>query len=284
MKRSASPKPPATSNLRVKLRRTAAGGVSFDLASYERRDVRRDIAPAEPAPVRRKPTKPKASPKPTPKPVRGQPRKRARRTELAPGRQKLIVFITADPFGGLKLGLECASIQREIKISLHRDELRFESRWAVSITELIRHLSELRPDVIHFGGHGSGGAGIVLHDEQGRPEPVSPRALTMMIKAAASALKLVVLNACWGVENAEALRSVVDCVVCMDGAVRDDAAREFAGRFYGALGNGHSVGNAVEQGIAVLAARDLPDEDLPRILTRDGVDADRVVLVRRRRG
>ena len=45
-----------------------------------------------------------------------------------------------------------------------------------------------------------------------------------------------------------------------------------------ALGNRRSIGNAVEQGIAALAAKQLPDEVLPHCLTRSGIDAHRVLL------
>jgi len=54
--------------------------------------------------------------------------------------------------------------------------------------------------------------------------------------------------------------------------------RERGSRASRALGNGRSVGNAVEQAVATLAAKQLPDEHLPRCRTRDGVDADQVVL------
>src|SRR5678815_84764 len=63
--------------------------------------------------------------------------------------------------------------------------------------------------------------------------------------------------------QADLLRSKVECTVAMDGAIGDNAARAFAVRFYGALGYRRSVGNAV----AVLAAKQLPDELLPRCLT-----------------
>jgi len=77
---------------------------------------------------------------------------------------------------------------------------------------------------------------------------------------------------------ADALRSVVDCVVGMRGAIGDDAARSFAVGFYRALGYRRSVGNAVAQAVAALAAKQLPDEHLPVCRTRDGVRADEVIL------
>ena len=43
---------------------------------------------------------------------------------------------------------ECAEIQHELKMSPNRDAFRFESRWAVTIDELMRHLTELDPTAI----------------------------------------------------------------------------------------------------------------------------------------
>lgn len=195
-------------------------------------------------------------------------------------KKHVILFLAANPRGSnpLKLGEECAEIQRELKMTPNRDDFHFESRWAVSIDELMRHLTELDPTVIHFSGHGGGSVGLMFQDEQGQPQPVPGRALAMMVEAAARNVRVVVLNACYSTEQAEVLRVKIDCIVGMDGAIGDDAARAFAIRFYGALGNRRSIGNAVEHGIAALAAKQLPDEVLPRCLTRDGFDAHEVLL------
>jgi tetratricopeptide (TPR) repeat protein len=194
--------------------------------------------------------------------------------------QHVILFLAANPEGTspLKLGEECAEIQREIKMAPHRADFRFESRWAVSIDELMRHLMELDPSVIHFSGHGDR-QGLFLQDESAQLQPVSARALAMMVGAAARNPRVIVLNACYTAAHASALRDKVDCVVVMDGAIGDVAARAFATRFYGALGNRRSIGNAVAQGIAALAAKQLPDELLPHCVTRDGIGAEAIVLV-----
>lgn len=106
----------------------------------------------------------------------------------------------------------------------------------------------------------------------------APRALAMLIRSAVPLARVVVLNACYSDSQADELRAAVDCVVGMVGAVRDDHARSFAVGFYRALGNRRSVGNAMEHAAATLAAKQLPREYLPRVRTRDGVDANRVVL------
>jgi hypothetical protein len=219
-----------------------------------------------------------------------------------------ILFLAANPSKNSRLALdeECAAIERELRMTAHRDDFDFRSKWAVTVDEMMRHLGELQPTIIHFSGHGaapadngssattrdivpaedSAGAprGIYLLDDHGGPQIVTARALTMMIKSAAASARIVVLNACYSEPQADAVRSVVDCVVGMAGAIDDDAARSFAVGFYRALGNrrsvgnGRSVGNAVDQAVATLAAKGMPDEKLPRCLTRGGVDAYQVIL------
>jgi CHAT domain/TIR domain len=215
----------------------------------------------------------------------------------------VILFLAANPSGTTRLALdeECAALERELRMTTGRDDFEFRSKWAVSIDEMMRHFNELQPTVIHFSGHGGGSAGvhvceelrqphrdigvvatagIQLQDEQRQPQHVSARALTQMIGSAAPSARLVVLNACFSDAVAEELCSVVDCVVGMRGAISDDAARSFAVGFYRALGHRRSVGNALAQAVATLAAKQLPDEQLPICLTRDGINADHVTLPR----
>jgi CHAT domain-containing protein len=164
---------------------------------------------------------------------------------------------------------------------------------------MMRHLNELQPTIVHFSGHGVAGAdgsagaagcrqalarrniavsGIQLQDEHRQPQHVDGHALARMIRSAAPSARVIVLNACFGSDLAEALLSVVDCVVGMIGAVSDDAARSFAISFYRALGNRSSIGNAVEQASATLAAKHVPIDSHPVSRTREGVRADQLFL------
>jgi len=206
----------------------------------------------------------------------------ARRKRPRRARTLQILFVAADPHATprLELDRECAAIQRELSIALDRDQFRFESRWATSIDDLLRHLTHLEPTVLHFSGHGRSGSGLVLQDELGRPQPVSTRALTMMIGAASQNLRLVVLNACYSAAQAAVLCRAADCVIGMDGAIADGAARVFAACLYGAIGSRRSVGNAFELATAALVANELPDAATPRCLTRSGIDPYDIVLAR----
>ena len=203
-------------------------------------------------------------------------RSRARPTR--PGRH-VILFLSANPRDSnlLTLTEECAEIHRELMMTRNRARFRFESRWAITVDDLMRHLTELEPTIVHFSGHGCGGGGLILQGELGRPHPVSARALAMMLQAATSRVRVVLLNACYTAAEAQELTAIIDCVVSMDGAIGDEAARAFATRFYSAVGNGRSIGNAVQHGVASLAAKQLPD-DLPRCMTHPAVDAHDLIL------
>jgi WD40 repeat protein len=214
----------------------------------------------------------------------------------------VILFLAANPRGttGLDLDDECAAIERELSMVTARHEFDFHSKWAVSIDAMMRHLNELQPAVIHFSGHGEGdpatsrddhhrarrrdiaettaGAAIYLEDEREQRRQVGGRPLAQMIASAAPRARVVVLNACYSDALAEALLGVVECVVGMRGAISDGAAPAFAVAFYRALGNRRSIGNAVDQARATLAARQLPDEQLPMCRTRDGVNAHELFL------
>jgi hypothetical protein len=188
----------------------------------------------------------------------------------------------------LALDAECAAIEHELRMTLGRDDFDFRSKWAVNVDEMMRHLNECRPTIIHFSGHGGSshdhlkaarGTGIHLQDEH-RAQYVSERALAQMITSAAPSTCVVVLNACFTDALAESLCNLVDCVVGMDGAISDAAARSFAMGFYRALGNRRSIGNAIAQAIATLAAKQLPGEHVPVCRTRNGVDADQFFLPR----
>ena len=212
-----------------------------------------------------------------------------------------ILYVAANPQDTDRLALdeECAAIERELRMTTGRDDFEFRSKWAVSVDELMRHLNELEPTILHFSGHGGtddtdggaagsgdprrdlagagspGGAGILLQDGQSR-QYVSDRALAKMIAAAAPSTRVVVLNACYSIQVADALRDGVDCVVGFADPIEDTAARSFAVAFYRALGNRRSIGNAVEQATAVLEAKHPGAR--AECTTRDGLDADRMFL------
>jgi WD40 repeat protein len=252
-------------------------------------------------PIGSPPHGPAAPPVPV---VTTNPKRVRKRAPKPRSSRHVILFLAANPIGTsrLDLGEECAAIEEELRGTTGRTNFEFWSKWAVSVDEMMRHLNELQPTVIHFSGHGGGTAEVCVQDHQRAPPPthrdiaapadasiqlqgeqrhpqhVSASALTQVIGAAAPSARVIVLNACFSDAMADALRSVVDCVVGMRGAIGDDAARSFSAGFYRALGYHRSVGNAFAQAVAALAAKHVPYEHLPVCRTRDGVSADDIFL------
>jgi hypothetical protein len=211
----------------------------------------------------------------------------------------VILFLAANPRATTQLALdeECAAIEREFRMHPFLDDFDFQSRWAVSVYDVARHAHELQPAIIHFSGDGSGSAkrrtqngehyndtdatldaGIYLQSERtGQAQWACAGTLGGLLPSAAPWFKGIVLNRCFNDFVAELLRS--RWVVGMDGAVSNDISHSFAVAFYRALGNRPcSIGNTVEQAIAFLADKRLPDEHLPALRTWASDSSDQIFL------
>lgn len=191
-----------------------------------------------------------------------------------------ILFLAASPDGTQKLALdrEAREIRSKIRAADHRDSLVFHTEWAVRPDDLLQYLNELRPQAVHFSGHGTTGE-LILNDEDGRAKPVSRAALRALFGLHAKTVRLVVLNACFSKDQADAIVEVIDCAVGMSQAIGDEAAIVFAAAFYRKLGFGDSVQAAFDEGCVALMLQGIPEEKTPVLLVRGGVDASRVFLV-----
>src|SRR5262245_22196886 len=197
-----------------------------------------------------------------------------------------VLFLAANPAGTqpLKLDEEIRRITAKVRAAEHRDSLELISRWAVRPDDLLQALLEVRPHVVHFSGHGipaseiipqdsQGGSSrdivlaspalapeIILQDAQGNPRPVGKPALVHLFQALRDDVRVVVFNACYSRDQADALAKVIDCTVGMNRPIGDEAAIVFAASFYQALGFGRSVKEAFELGKAALLLQDIREE------------------------
>jgi CHAT domain len=196
-----------------------------------------------------------------------------------PMKKHIILFLAANPTGTdlRALDREARAIRAELKRSGHRNRFEFETRWAAEPLDLLRELRELRPTVVHFSGRGGHG-GLFFQAADGSVQVTSTAAVAETFGSVGSSVKLVVLNACYSHAQADALLAHVECVVGMDGAIHDDAARSFAIGFYGGLGEHESVAAAHRQGRAAISLAALPDAARPQLKAREGFDADRMIL------
>lgn len=195
-----------------------------------------------------------------------------------------ILFLAANPKNSSKLRLdeEIREIQARIRAAEFRDTFELVSRWAVRPLDLLQAFNEVQPHVVHFSGHGSGDAELILEDDAGNTKAVSEAALVALFRTAKDSIRLVLLNACHSEGQAQAVSQHIDCTVGMSTGIGDAAAIVFAPTFYGALAFGRSVGQAFEQGRTALMLEGIPEENTPVLLARPGVDALRVGLINRK--
>jgi hypothetical protein len=192
-----------------------------------------------------------------------------------------VLFLAANPDGTqpLKLDEEIRRITAKVRAAEHPNSLELVSRWAVRPDDLLQALLEIKPHVVHFSGHGSSAAELILLDERGEPKPLSQAALVHVFRILKDNVRVVVLNACFSRPQAEALAQTIDCTVGMNRAIGDEAAVVFAASFYQAIGFGRSVEEAFELGRAALLLEGIAEDKTPQLHVRDGVDASKTVLI-----
>ena len=192
-----------------------------------------------------------------------------------------ILFLAANPTKEtwLRLDKECREIETKIRASEHRDSLELLTKWAVRPNDLLQYLHQHSPHIVHFSGHGSASEELILLDPHEEAKPVSKAALKQLFTTLKDNIRVVVLNACFSLPQAEAITEVIDCAVGMNQAIGDDAAITFAAAFYQAIGFGRSVKVAFESGKTALLLEGIPEGNTPVLLSRAGVDPDKVLLV-----
>jgi len=193
-----------------------------------------------------------------------------------------VLFVAANPRDQVQLALdeEIRAIQAKIRASEHRDAVKLVATWATRTDDLLQALNEHRPHVVHFSGHGAESGELLFLDPAGNTKAVSKAAMVQVMKTMTDNIRVVLFNACFSSDQAEAVTAHVEVAIGMSDSISDEAAREFAAQFYSAIGFGRSVEKAFEQGKTQLMMDGIPEEDTPMLFAGENVDACEVVLVR----
>src|SRR5579883_256347 len=166
------------------------------------------------------------------------------------GQKKVILILAANPKStpALRLDEEVREIDAGLRRASQRDRFHLEQRWAVRSRDVQNALLDLKPQVVHFSGHGGGEDGLFLENETGKAVAVGTEALAGLFELFADRVECVVLNACYSEVQAAAIAKHIPSVIGMNKAIGDRAAIEFAVLFYAALGSGESVEFAYKLG------------------------------------
>ena len=147
----------------------------------------------------------------------------------------------------LRLAEEFREIKESLKLSENEDNFRVVQGEAIRPKDLRRLILETKPQIVHFSGHGSLD-GIFLEGMFGKSQAVSGKALASLFKLFDS-VHCVVLNACYSVDQAQAMVKVTPYIVGMKKPIGDRAAIQFSTGFYDGLGAELSIKSAFNFGV-----------------------------------
>jgi CHAT domain len=191
-----------------------------------------------------------------------------------------ILILTAEPddVDRLRIDREIREIQEQVRSSDLRDSIVFQYRPATRFIDLIQHLNETEPDVVHFSGHGHE-RGIALHDEHDQLREMTNEELGGLLAVAPKPLKLVVFNSCRSAEQARVAAKYAAAAIGMQESIGDEVARVFAGQLYNSLGFGRSLGLAMQQAMLFVEMKLNRTSAEPTLVMANGLDPGDFIVV-----
>ncbi|MGH2496970.1 MAG: CHAT domain-containing protein [Ktedonobacteraceae bacterium] len=178
----------------------------------------------------------------------------------------LLAFANPISTARLQLDTEARAIQQSIERSKYRDNINLVTRQAATIKDFRRVLLEETFQVIHISGHGNRN-GLLLANDRGGQYIVDPPTLLELFQRYPS-ISCVLLNACYSTVQGRLLASSIPFTIAMDTPITDDVAIAFSCGFYDALGAGHPIDFAFEEGIFSIKSEVSPYVQLPRLIRK----------------
>ncbi len=184
-------------------------------------------------------------------------------------KQKIVIlFLAADPTDAtrLRLGQESREIREQLSSSQLRNRFEFHERFSVRARDVSRALLELKPNIVHFSGHGTAEGEICFENDDGTLQPARAEALSELFEQCAENVTAAILNACYSGRQAQAIAEKIAYVVGISRAISDNAAIAFSVGFYQALGAGKEVEPAYKLGKAQIGLRGIDESHALNLL------------------
>jgi hypothetical protein len=192
------------------------------------------------------------------------------------------LFIAANPSSTSRLALdeELRAILENLRAAEYRDAFEMVVAPAARADDLEQALLQHRPTIVHFSGHGAGVRGLVFQgDAPGTVKLLNAGAIGDLFRLLKKNVRIVILNACYSSEQAEAIAKEIDFVIGMKDTIGDIAARRFAASFYRGIAFGETVRSAFQLGVNALKRSELiADESAPELRVKEGISADARLL------
>ncbi|WP_414585599.1 CHAT domain-containing protein [Scytonema sp. PCC 10023] len=196
-------------------------------------------------------------------------------SELKKIQQKILILAAIPQPHNLRLDKEMREIRAAIERATRRDLFEIDTRTAVRSQDIRRAIAEVRPQIVHFCGHGMEDGSLVLEDDAGNHKPVSPEGLAALFKLHAEYVNCVLLNACYSEKPAKAISQYINYTIGMNQPIEDQAAIVFAQGFYDGLGynnldNQDIFQRAFDEGIVAIQMENLAQGQRPVLKKKVG--------------
>lgn len=142
---------------------------------------------------------------------------------------------------------------------------------ASRIEDLVNGLLRYKPQIVHISSHGFSN-GLILEDDNGFPVLIEAGAISNLFRQFSDHIRCIIFNCCESNLIAKELSQYIDYVIGMEGCVLDDSAIVFAENFYNALSFGKNFKESYELAKNMLELKKLPDENIPKIYTKQNSD------------
>jgi hypothetical protein len=164
-----------------------------------------------------------------------------------------ILMLTSNPAGTAILNLNEEHSAIVSKLQSVQNNFSIIKKDAVTISLFKENIEEIKPYILHFSGHGHEDGLMVQNDDFNGAVKIPSsglRALFSDLKRQNIIVKSVILNACYTIEQSEAIAQFVDYVIGTTIAVGDRIAKNFSSGFYFKIAqNGLDFENAFRSGV-----------------------------------
>lgn len=200
-----------------------------------------------------------------------------------PRQEKLrLLMLASSGEGDLRVSREQKRIKDAVHFASGRDSIALDLRPAATGADLLNGLTQGRPHIVHFSGHGSD-AVVVFEQDTDSPNAgavVPASTFAAALRAVDEPPLLVVLNACSSAPQAQRLvNGIASFAIGHSDSIADGDAIAYAARFYASLADGQSIQAAHDIAKAALLLQGTPDFDLPTLYSSTGSDPAATILV-----
>jgi hypothetical protein len=180
-----------------------------------------------------------------------------------------ILFILSAPHQDLSLDESYRKIEKAIQSSSDKRAVQIIPKFSSRIEDLIEALNKEQPDIIHFSGHGNEQGELIFTGDDIENKAISLSTLANLFKINKDNVKLIFLDACHSLVEADKLSQEIDYVIGMNNVIHEETASTFATSFYSSFVSNRTVKEAFGQAKVILEVKHQHESKVPELLIND---------------